>query len=94
MRSIVIRSLAPCKLLMSAIMRDLGRAMTEAAAQYVQSLEKPLPALAQVRHALVIQFFFRPELRIANAVPARGVFQLQRRDHRYRPCIQLNLFDF
>jgi len=43
---------------MSAIMRDLGRAMTEAAAQYVQSLEKPLPALAQVRHALVIQFFF------------------------------------
>ena len=58
MRSIVIRSLAPCKLLMSAIMRDLGRAMTEAAAQYVQSLEKPLPALAQVRHALVIQFFF------------------------------------
>jgi len=79
---------------MSAIMRDLGRAMTEAAAQYVQSLEKPLPALAQVRHALVIQFFFDLNIRIANPALARGVFQLQRRDHRYRACIQLNLFDF
>src|SRR5436309_2302498 len=32
---------APC-----AILRDLGRAMTEAAAQYVQSLKKPIPVLA------------------------------------------------
>jgi hypothetical protein len=35
-----------------AIMRDLGRAMTEAAAEYVQSLEKPIPVLACHLHFL------------------------------------------
>ncbi len=38
---------APC-----AIMRDLGRAMTEAAGQYVQSLKKPIPVLACHQHFL------------------------------------------
>ena len=38
---------APC-----AILRDLGRAMTEAAAQYVQSLKKPIPVLACHQHFL------------------------------------------
>jgi hypothetical protein len=38
---------APC-----AIVRDLGRAMSEAAAQYVQSLKKPIPVLACHRHFL------------------------------------------
>jgi hypothetical protein len=38
---------APC-----AIVRDLGRAMTEAAAQYVQSLKKPIPVLACHQHFL------------------------------------------
>ena len=38
---------APC-----AILRDLGRAMTEAAAEYVQSLEKPIPVLACHQHFL------------------------------------------
>ena len=35
-----------------AIMRDLGRAMTEAAAEFVQSLEKPIPILACHQHFL------------------------------------------
>jgi len=38
---------APC-----ALMRDLGRAMTEAAQQYVQSLETPIPVLACHQHFL------------------------------------------
>jgi hypothetical protein len=38
---------APC-----AIVRDLGRAMTEAAAQYVQSRKKPIPMLACHQHFL------------------------------------------
>jgi len=38
---------APC-----AIVRDLGRAMTEAAAQYVQSRKKPIPVLACHQHFL------------------------------------------
>jgi hypothetical protein len=38
---------APC-----AIVRDLGRAMSEAAAQYVQSLTKPIPVLACHQHFL------------------------------------------
>jgi hypothetical protein len=38
---------APC-----AIVRDLGRAMTEAAAQYVQSSKKPIPVLACHQHFL------------------------------------------
>jgi hypothetical protein len=38
---------APC-----AIVRDLGRAMTEAAAQYVRSLKKPIPVLACHQHFL------------------------------------------
>src|SRR5256884_85748 len=38
---------APC-----AILRDLGRAMTEAAAQYEQSLKKPIPVLACHQHFL------------------------------------------
>ena len=38
---------APC-----AILRDLGRAMAEAAAQYVQSLKKPIPVLACHQHFL------------------------------------------
>src|SRR5207245_8235386 len=33
-------------------LRDLGRAMTEAAAQYVQSLKKPIPVLACHQHFL------------------------------------------
>jgi len=35
-----------------AILRDLGRAMSEAAAQYVQSLKKPIPVLACHQHFL------------------------------------------
>jgi hypothetical protein len=35
-----------------AIMRDLGRAMTEAASEFVQSLEKPIPILACHLHFL------------------------------------------
>lgn len=35
-----------------AILRDLGRAMTEAATQYVQSLKKPIPVLACHQHFL------------------------------------------
>lgn len=35
-----------------AILRDLGRAMTEAAAQYVESLKKPIPVLACHQHFL------------------------------------------
>lgn len=35
-----------------AIVRDLGRAMTEAAAEYVQSLKKPIPVLACHQHFL------------------------------------------
>jgi hypothetical protein len=38
---------APC-----AIMRDLGRAMTEAANEFVQSLDKPIPVLACHQHFL------------------------------------------
>lgn len=35
-----------------AILRDLGRAMTEAATEYVQSLKKPIPVLACHQHFL------------------------------------------
>jgi hypothetical protein len=35
-----------------AILRDLGRAMTEAAAEYVRSLKKPIPVLACHQHFL------------------------------------------